>query len=387
MVSINGVLQVPTYDYTVSNNALAFNEMLPSGERIEVRHLVNNSESIISNGATVLNELTDVNTDYITTGSMGIGIGALVNQQSTAIGKSTTIGLNAGRALTTGGNVTAIGNHSAEDITVGNHIIAIGVNAGAGIITGNTNIVIGDESLIANTDNVSNTVVIGHHSVTNNGVSESVIVGNNTCSAINTSSKDVIIGNGIGNYLVNSSDNVIIGKNSASSLENGNKNIVIGSSAGNNLVNGNNNIVIGYNNACSAGNANNEITIGNVLHTTFRYYGTMTSLSDSRDKTNIQDLDIGLEFLKDLRPVKFDWDARNGRNDKNDIGFVAQEIKMAEEKHNIGTKIVDDSNPDELTVSMMKLIPVLVNTVKQLSDQLSELQKDIETIRKDLSEK
>ncbi|HIC73364.1 MAG TPA: tail fiber domain-containing protein, partial [Alphaproteobacteria bacterium] len=52
---------------------------------------------------------------------------------------------------------------------------------------------------------------------------------------------------------------------------------------------------------------------------------TISSLSDVRDKENIEELPLGIEFINTLRPVKFDWAMRDGANKGvQEIGFVAQ---------------------------------------------------------------
>ena len=49
-----------------------------------------------------------------------------------------------------------------------------------------------------------------------------------------------------------------------------------------------------------------------------------SNLSDVRAKTNIQDLDLGLDFVLALRPVSFTLKQGNGRTD---LGFIAQDVE------------------------------------------------------------
>jgi hypothetical protein len=55
--------------------------------------------------------------------------------------------------------------------------------------------------------------------------------------------------------------------------------------------------------------ASNQIQIGNSETTTYAY-GAVQDRSDRRDKTEIQDTELGLDFVKSLRPVDFKWDMR-----------------------------------------------------------------------------
>ena len=49
--------------------------------------------------------------------------------------------------------------------------------------------------------------------------------------------------------------------------------------------------------------------------------------SDSRDKKDIADVDLGLSFINDLRPVTFKWNDRSGYvGTRTHMGFVAQEV-------------------------------------------------------------
>ncbi|MBK8552024.1 MAG: tail fiber domain-containing protein [Ignavibacteria bacterium] len=63
---------------------------------------------------------------------------------------------------------------------------------------------------------------------------------------------------------------------------------------------------------------------------------TITSLSDARDKKNITDLNLGLDFIMKVKPRLFNWDKRewyednisDGSKMKGELtaGFIAQEL-------------------------------------------------------------
>ena len=56
----------------------------------------------------------------------------------------------------------------------------------------------------------------------------------------------------------------------------------------------------------------NQITLGNSSVTELRCgVSTITSFSDQRDKTNIENITVGLDFIDSLRPVEFEWNFRN----------------------------------------------------------------------------
>ena len=80
-------------------------------------------------------------------------------------------------------------------------------------------------------------------------------------------------------------------------------------------------------------------------------------------------IDHGVNFIKRLRPVKFDWARRDGSFEgKKDYGFIAQELQAIETELNTieYTNLVDDSNPEKLEAAPFKTYPILVQAVKEL---------------------
>lgn len=54
--------------------------------------------------------------------------------------------------------------------------------------------------------------------------------------------------------------------------------------------------------------------------------GTVNT-SDQRDKTDIVDIDLGLDFIKSLRPVNYRWNLRSGyEGTRTHMGFISQEV-------------------------------------------------------------
>ena len=54
----------------------------------------------------------------------------------------------------------------------------------------------------------------------------------------------------------------------------------------------------------------NQLQLGGSATTTYAY-GAVQDRSDKRDKTDVHNSDLGLEFIQKLRPVKFRWDYRD----------------------------------------------------------------------------
>jgi hypothetical protein len=122
----------------------------------------------------------------------------------------------------------------------------------------------------------------------------------------------------------------------------------------------------------SSATASNSITLGNSSISVLRAaVTTITSLSDSRDKKNIEESKYGLDLVESLKPVTFEWETRDGaKKDIKDLGFIAQDLKEVDDDY-LG--LVYDENPEKLEASYGRLIPVLVKAIQELSEEVKQL--------------
>ena len=141
------------------------------------------------------------------------------------------------------------------------------------------------------------------------------------------------------------------------------------------MTTGQNNTCLGQYANSSANSSDNQVTLGNSNISTLRCQVTsITALSDERDKTDIIDLPIGLDFLNTIRPVKFTWKNREpveSKDGTSKAGFIAQELDKAQKDAGVADymKLVLDDNPDKLEASAGHLLPVMVQAIKELSAQ------------------
>ena len=216
------------------------------------------------------------------------------------------------------------------------------------------------------------------------GGADSVIIGDGAVNSLTFTNYSTIVGHGAGLAMTSGDENTMVGRLAGWYMLAGNENVIIGNrdNSGPLVVGtftGNNNIVIGSGATPSNINGvNNEITLGNSSNTVLRCQATsITSLSDERDKKDIKDLSTGLEFVEALRPVEFTWNDRDekGRHDVADFGFIAQDLKKAQEDAEKAEvlKLVYDENPEKLEASYGKLIPILVKAIQELSEEVKEL--------------
>jgi hypothetical protein len=141
--------------------------------------------------------------------------------------------------------------------------------------------------------------------------------------------------------------------------------------------------------AASSTTAQNEITLGNGSIATLRcQVTTITALSDVRDKADVTNIPIGLDFIKKLRPVTFKWDKREWyesgipdgtkKDSATQVGFIAQELKQLQEETNTQyLKLVYESNPEKLEATPGNLLVPLIKAVQELSVKVKTLEEEI----------
>ena len=219
---------------------------------------------------------------------------------------------------------------------------------------------------------------------------ENTFVGWASCSGMSNGSNNVVLGANAGAFGAQQiGDSILIGRRCADFLNSGVGNVIIGTKDDNYGPNypisvwgtftGSNNIMIGKNvRPSNFSGVNNEITLGNSSHTVLRCnVTTITSLSDERDKKEIETLPIGLEFIEKLKPVKFVWNDRDDENKRDivDFGFIAQDLKATQEESEASyLNLVYESNPEKLEASYGKLIPILVKAIQDLSAKVEALE-------------
>ena len=89
------------------------------------------------------------------------------------------------------------------------------------------------------------------------------------------------------------------------------------------------------------------------------------SVSDQRFKKNISTISDAGSMLKQIRGVRFDW----RKDGSSDIGVIAQEVFEV-----IPEAIVSSMNGSMLTVAYNKIIPLLIETIKDLQRRVEVLE-------------
>jgi hypothetical protein len=112
--------------------------------------------------------------------------------------------------------------------------------------------------------------------------------------------------------------------------------------------------------------------------------GAYTSLSDARFKTNVAQIDHALELVERLRGVRYDWrtadfPAMNFEPGRQ-LGFIAQEIEP------VLPEAVSVNAAGVRSVAYSKVIPVLVEAVKEQQDQLRQRDARIGKLERELAD-
>ncbi len=333
------------------------------------------------------------NTNTITGNGAGISFGG------TSV-RNTIFGYKTSSQSTNSCDTTAMGNEALGGISGAPvdfcRTVAIGSCAMANSDSSNGNAALGFQTMQNLGVNSNGNVAVGSYagkSLAANAT-HNTFIGFNAGYATSSGSRNTGVGWNALCAINNGNDNTGIGNLSLCALGNGNGNIAIGYKAGRSVVNASNTIAIGHNSTTS--DTNGHTVAGNSSMTSFKVPVSWTTLSDRRDKSDIADLDanLGLNFVRRLRPVKFNFDFRDsyvkecgfpfGTKDgslKQTIetyGFIAQE--MEEVLSGIGTDFEAlnyNNDEDRYRLIYEGLIAPIVKSLQQTISRLEILESKV----------
>lgn len=108
-----------------------------------------------------------------------------------------------------------------------------------------------------------------------------------------------------------------------------------------------------------------------------------TAYSDRNLKKNIKSLDERFnDFFDDLKPVSFKWKNNKYKtDDKEHMGFIAQDIQEAEKNNDLDLDIVYKTD-DLLNLDKREIIALNTWQIQLLKQEIKELKKEIEELKK-----
>jgi len=157
-----------------------------------------------------------------------------------------------------------IGTAASDNLT-------LGVNAGKATTTGNLNVFIGNNAGSANTVGSSNVFVGPYSGTSNTGGNSNVLMGYNSGSNT-TGDANVFLGTWAGNANTSGGYNAFVGYRAGEGNTTGVRNVAVGTLAGKTITTGDNNTFVGNGADAAANNLTNATAIG---------YGAIVSTSNS----------------------------------------------------------------------------------------------------------
>jgi hypothetical protein len=148
----------------------------------------------------------------------------------------------------------------------------------------------------------------------------------------------------------------------------------------------------------------NQLQLGD-LNTVPYSFGTLTYRSDARDKINVRNTNLGLDFIMNLRPVDFNYNYREAYriinkdgsesylpNDstkaskKYSHGFIAQEIKAIMDSKSLEfggfNDMKENGGKDILSLGYTEFIAPIVKAVQEQQAIIEEQKKRIDVLEK-----
>jgi len=380
-----------------------------------LQYCIGDSNTAIGNSALTTN----------TNGTDNVGVGVQALSLSSAVNRTIAIGKQAGLRHT-GNDSIAIGYQAlSAPSSSGLYNVVIGSAAGGSLTTGNSNVALGRRALSASSTGSSNTAIGNDAMVSAGSGSSNTALGGNTLQNNTTGYQNTAVGrfaltanqdgfnnSGVGRYALGSctsgAGNAAIGEQALYGLTTANYCSALGTGALSSNSTYSNCAGVGYNAQVTAAN---QVQLGDIYTTTYAY-GAVQNRSDERDKTDIRDTVLGLDFIKNLRPVDFRWNYResyketiereetyidengeertrinidviehpqNGskKGSRYHHGLIAQEVKSACDAAGIDFGGYQDHNikggEDVLSIGYEELIAPLIKAVQQLSTEVEQL--------------
>ena len=230
--------------------------------------------------------------------------------------------------------------------------IIIGHEAGYNFTTANFNTALGYQSMSGGTPNSAQSVTAEYNTA----------LGQNTLRSITDGKYNAAAGVGAGYELTSGENNAFFGRDAGYNVTTGDNNVLIGRNAGRSFS------------PATVTTQSNRVVIGNNDITNSYIKVDWTVGSDQRDKTDIQDITTGLDFVKQLKPKSFWFTKERGSAEKigdKKYGFLAQDILALEGSDPV---IINNEDEDSLKYQGSHLIPILVNAIKELSAKVKALE-------------
>jgi trimeric autotransporter adhesin len=317
-----------------------------------------------------------------TTGSFNVAVGFQSMFSNTIGGYNVVAGFQAAYFNKTGANNVAIGPKALMKNVAGNYLVAIGDSALFANTSGYGNTALGSKSLYQNTNGRLNTAVGFRALISNITGTENTAVGGSSME-INTGAYNTAVGSFAGYY--SSINSTFIGWDTYG------------------MPNAINSTALGYH---APTTASYQVRLGDQTVTSIGGAVGFSTISDGRFKENVKENVPGLDFVNQLRPVTYTFNAvsydralssiskrpgdqnemsetdRAAAESKSKIvytGFIAQEVEATAKKMNFDFSGVDapKNEKDFYGLRYADFVVPLVKAVQELSRKNDSLEEKI----------
>lgn len=187
---------------------------------------------------------------------------------------------------------------------------------------------------MASANNCQNSVAIGETSQFASTGTNNVSLGGLTLNGNTTGAMNLAAGYSALRFNTTGGQNTAVGEFAVSNNTTGSRITAVGRNALRNNQAGAS--MDGFDNVSGLGadsrvSGSNQVQLGDPSTTTY-VYGTVQNRSDERDKADIQDTQLGIDFIMGLRPVDGRWDMRDDYLVQNDDGTITQLEKDGSKK-------------------------------------------------------
>jgi hypothetical protein len=360
------------------------------------------------------------------TGSQNVVIGKAASLLSQGDG-NVIIGHESGHWGGGNNSENAIIGYKSGYYNTGNYNVFLGSESGFSNSVGQGNSFLGQRAGRNNTVGPYNTFVGSEAGYENTIGSDNAFLGNKAGYHNKTGYNNIYVGKESGYSSTFGSANAFLGFQSGYLNTEGNKNVFFGNGAGYTNTIGQKNTYLGYGvigsssliNATAIGaeafvDADSSLVLGNkanvgigVSAPAFQLHLSTdaaakagspdwTVASDSRLKKNVSDFTDGLDLLKQIKPVWFQYNGKAGieTGDKKFVGVIAQEMQKIA-PYTIGTFAHQDSlgnKTEYLDYDANAVTYILINSVKEQQKviegkeaKIQELENRVEKLEKLMS--
>ncbi len=293
-------------------------------------------------------------------------------------GNNIYIGENTGINNLASSSNTFLGDDAGEQNVVGSQNTFLGTETGYVNTTGNQSTFVGNRAGFANTIGNENTFIGAYAGQFNTEGEHNSFLGVTTGTLNTTGSENTFLGAHAGYFNTTGSFNTYVGNFTAQNAGAGNYNTLLGFEAEMSTGNLQNSMALGYGALVSA---NNTVVVGNSSVVSIGGQVGWSTLSDGRLKTDIQENELGLNFINSLKTVNYEYKTE-GQKGIRYSGLIAQDVENVLQK--LGTNfsgIVRPQNDESYySIRYSEFVIPLIKAVQEQSEEIDSLNNRIEQL-------